>query len=482
MKARTTSLELRLRRLSLKWIAIAFGACVVLGGSFFFYFTLKSSELRIKTLSSSVTRAFRPRILEGHFRDVQDQIPYVLGLEKSESAFIRAPDLSLIYSPDGLAHPVGCIKAERVCWDFKKGTMTYLHPIYFNEGRRDSLFGYLELEIGIYFDKDLAGMMVLLLLVIFAALAFGLSSSQQQMVLLVKKGAELLTVTLQDSLQGKASRGKDAPFTELNGLASVVDSMNDEIKRLRDEASKQGRSQAQLAVLRGVSHDLKTPFSQLRKFYETLAVRSGRTGSFDLEMHEQVKRSIDKVGALLKQVGEANRLAHVDDPKGDLTDILAEAKLFVHDMRSDPDFERRGISLEVESDDSSCLAWIQSVKFYRLLGNLVGNSLDFVAESSGRIVVCLETSQGGSTLTVSDNGTGIRSDNISRIFDADFTTKPSRGTGLGLSIVRTICEDVDASISVESNPGVGTTFHIKFPPVAQAMKEQESIETVRIEL
>jgi PAS domain S-box-containing protein len=67
-------------------------------------------------------------------------------------------------------------------------------------------------------------------------------------------------------------------------------------------------------------------------------------------------------------------------------------------------------------------------------------------------------------LRFSDNGSGIPRDILDRIFEPFFTTKaPNAGTGLGLSVVRGILKNHDAAISVYSEPGRGTRFHLYFP-------------------
>jgi two-component system sensor histidine kinase HydH len=69
---------------------------------------------------------------------------------------------------------------------------------------------------------------------------------------------------------------------------------------------------------------------------------------------------------------------------------------------------------------------------------------------------------GGLRVSVADTGAGIRKEDIGRVFDPYYTTKPS-GTGLGLAIVHRIVEAHGGEIRLESEPGKGTTFTILLP-------------------
>ena len=65
-------------------------------------------------------------------------------------------------------------------------------------------------------------------------------------------------------------------------------------------------------------------------------------------------------------------------------------------------------------------------------------------------------------LKITDNGHGIKKENLARIFDRYYTTKES-GTGLGLAVVERVISAHDGTLKVESEEGVGTTFTIYFP-------------------
>ncbi|MBI3683511.1 MAG: HAMP domain-containing histidine kinase [Acidobacteria bacterium] len=104
--------------------------------------------------------------------------------------------------------------------------------------------------------------------------------------------------------------------------------------------------------------------------------------------------------------------------------------------------------------------------------NLLTNAID--ASVPGGQIYIVSTISGGQEkevqVFVSDAGEGIPQENLDKIFEPFFTTKPpGQGTGLGLYVTYQIVKDHRASISVESQPGKGTTVSISFPLLKEAI-------------
>jgi signal transduction histidine kinase len=104
--------------------------------------------------------------------------------------------------------------------------------------------------------------------------------------------------------------------------------------------------------------------------------------------------------------------------------------------------------------------------------NLVKNAIealdDFYTATDdgfpGRVDVTVRQDEHYVHAEVRDNGPGIDEGNLQAIFDPFYTTKPpGRGTGLGLNIVYRIVTKYQGQITVESSPGEGTAFVIRFP-------------------
>jgi signal transduction histidine kinase len=119
------------------------------------------------------------------------------------------------------------------------------------------------------------------------------------------------------------------------------------------------------------------------------------------------------------------------------------------------------------------VVWGNRNKFEQLLINLIINAADAMPEGGGlTIQTSADTFGKGVEVLVSDTGTGMPKEILDKIFDPFFTTKePGKGSGLGLSICLRIVESMSGRIEVESEVGLGTTFHIFLPKADLAIQE-----------
>ena len=95
--------------------------------------------------------------------------------------------------------------------------------------------------------------------------------------------------------------------------------------------------------------------------------------------------------------------------------------------------------------------------------NLFINAIDAMPEK-GSLSIQTSHIDNKAIITVKDNGIGMKGDTLTRVFEPFYTTKgDSKGTGLGLSVSYAIITKHNASISVDSSVGKGTTFTLIFP-------------------
>lgn len=134
------------------------------------------------------------------------------------------------------------------------------------------------------------------------------------------------------------------------------------------------------------------------------------------------------------------------------------------------------ITLELAAEEAMVLA--APVQIQQIVINLCANALYSMREKGGHLFIrldrltaeqCQQGEQGGGdwlSLVVEDTGQGIDSGILSHIFTPFFTTKkPGEGTGMGLSVVHGIVRELGGEITVQSQPGVVTTFTVLLPVV-----------------
>jgi signal transduction histidine kinase len=122
---------------------------------------------------------------------------------------------------------------------------------------------------------------------------------------------------------------------------------------------------------------------------------------------------------------------------------------------------RRGIQLDADiPDDAPAVACGQS-DLEQVFLNVLTNARE-ATPAGGRITVTVEPSRDTLKVSVLDTGIGISAEDLPRVLEPFFTTKP-HGNGLGLPICRTILWEIGGTIGIHSQTGSGTRVELTFP-------------------
>jgi signal transduction histidine kinase len=123
--------------------------------------------------------------------------------------------------------------------------------------------------------------------------------------------------------------------------------------------------------------------------------------------------------------------------------------------------QRRGISLVIESqDDLPPVACGQS-DLEQVFLNLLTNARE-ASSQGGHVTIRVEPQPDRLAITIADTGSGVSHEDLSRVFEPFYTTKPN-GNGLGLSICRSILWEIGGTLSLKSEPHTGTEVHVTVP-------------------
>ena len=128
-------------------------------------------------------------------------------------------------------------------------------------------------------------------------------------------------------------------------------------------------------------------------------------------------------------------------------------------MRGDGD--RVGVAVETNYAEGPLVIEGDRFALGRVYRNLITNAIQATGQG-GRVTISTARAGDRVEVSVEDTGSGIPADRLSAIFE-DFVTTKRRGLGLGLAISKRIVEQLDGTITVESEVGRGTKFTLRFP-------------------
>jgi signal transduction histidine kinase len=122
---------------------------------------------------------------------------------------------------------------------------------------------------------------------------------------------------------------------------------------------------------------------------------------------------------------------------------------------------RPPITPELHLDENLTAIQADPALLHRAIENVVLNAMDAMP-AGGVLMLRTSYKNGAVQLEISDTGTGLTPEECARLFTPYYTSK-QHGTGLGLAIVQSVVSDHGGRVSVESEAGVGTSFHIELP-------------------
>ena len=251
---------------------------------------------------------------------------------------------------------------------------------------------------------------------------------------------------------------------ELKDLATVINTMLDRIERSYN-SQKQFVSDA--------SHELRTPIAVIQGYVNML----DRWGKDDKSILEEGITAISQETASMKDLVESLLFLARHDKKTllmemeefDPCEIVSEVHREAAMVSPDYIFQLRPLEhCRIEADKGM-------VK--QVMRILCDNAVKYTPKG-GTITLGVEAWNGGCTLICSDNGSGISSEDMPKIFERFYRSDNARksesgGHGLGLSIARIIVVAHSGKIRVRSKPGVGTTFAITLPATQEKLRTKE---------
>jgi PAS domain S-box-containing protein len=255
--------------------------------------------------------------------------------------------------------------------------------------------------------------------------------------------------------------------------ASLASTMS-ELKALNDELNERQQDLERAMTARSrfyasMSHELRTPINAVLG-YSTLLLEN-IYGPLNDKQREGIERTHKAAKHLLELVNDVLDLSKIEAGKIDLRLQPVSFPSLIEDLfvTVRPLADQYGSTLRIEHTGESIRIVSDPRRVRQILLNLLSNAIKFGRGKPIRVVL-MRREDNGVTVEVIDEGEGIAPEDQDRIFQ-EFVqlgkTQLTEGTGLGLPISRRLAELLRGSLTVQSDPGRGSTFRLSLPPTAE---------------
>ncbi|WP_421919802.1 ATP-binding protein [Marinifilum sp.] len=276
-----------------------------------------------------------------------------------------------------------------------------------------------------------------------------------------------------DKMQYFEARFVKLNTTEVLVIVRNVSELKEKEKQLKIAKNKaEQASKAKSEFLANVSHEIRTPMNAILGFSEWLH------SNVENPQHKNYLHTIITSGRnLLALINDILDLSKIESGKMNIELEPMQCKIVINQMKQvfKQKLEANNLAFNVTVDHSvPQYIYMDEVRFYQILFNLVGNAIKFTSKGYIHISVsAVKTSDPNIInliMSVEDTGIGIKEDQQANVFKA-FTQQSGQsnryyeGTGLGLSIVGGLLKKLDGEISLKSEVGRGSKFTIKFKDV-----------------
>jgi signal transduction histidine kinase len=212
----------------------------------------------------------------------------------------------------------------------------------------------------------------------------------------------------------------------------------------------------------GVAHEVNTPLTGISSFTQML-LQNAEPEDPRTKVLEKIERQTFRAAKIVNGLLNLARPAQVDAGPIDLNAVINDVlSLLEHQLRNG--------SIQVRKELAAPGLIVQAMEFklQQVFLNLFLNARDAMPRGGWLTITSSVRADGAAAVVeISDTGSGIPSDHLSRIYDPFFTTKDlGKGTGLGLSITYGIVQEHDGTITCESAVGKGTRFTLTLPLAA----------------
>ena len=251
-----------------------------------------------------------------------------------------------------------------------------------------------------------------------------------------------------------------------------------DITKTYESAQKLKRAE-QLASLTtlaaGVAHEIKNPLGSISIYVQLIEKIIKKNMDNDCQCYKDFKEYSD----IIKE-----EISRLEDTINSFLFSVRKLELNIEDVNINElilstvsflkyEIEKNNVNIDIKFDKDNLILKLDEKYIKQSLINIIQNAIDAMSDNSDdkkkEIYIKLKTIDNYAVISIKDTGTGIKDEDMDKIFEPYFTTK-RHGTGLGLTNVVRIIEAHNGNITIESEYGKGSEFIIKLPLLQENQK------------
>ena len=273
--------------------------------------------------------------------------------------------------------------------------------------------------------------------------------------------------------QTKASRREEMYFKHIlpdKSIDEVQEDVAQWAQQRRDEIETLKTNEVyRKEFLQNLSHEFKTPIFAIQGYVETLLQGASENPALSKKFLENTSRNVQRMVNLVNDLDEISKLESGAQPINPSNFIIQDLIKEVYQSLSILTSTRNIITSIKKGCEAPVYVYADKEKIRQVLINLVENAIKYGRQDGNITASIYRADEDHVLIEISDNGIGIPTQHLPRIFERFYRTDLARsrdvgGTGLGLAICKHIIEAHGQVIHVRSKPDIGTTIGFTLSP------------------
>ena len=248
---------------------------------------------------------------------------------------------------------------------------------------------------------------------------------------------------------------------KIRALTDSIQNMKDDFIAREQENSRQKSVEITKNLAAGIAHEIKNPINTVGLTVEYLQANLSpedpeRRYEF-FKLSDNMKDQLTRINRIVEGFLRLTKPSMYDFKPEDVNALIREVVTLY-----EPEIVKEGVQIHMQLTPDLPAVKADRDKLNQAFSNLILNALEALPRGGDITIQSSKMDNGTVEVTVSDNGIGIRQEDLGNVFSPSYTTK-KQGFGLGLSLTHNIIHKHRGRISVSSEKGIGTHFTIQLP-------------------